>query len=543
MNGEAKRRRLRWLALSAGLAVLSPLAAQSTDETGVYFYSPDTLMCENNGELEYTIVLKNMPVGKELTVQFSDGFQGNGVTLQLDGSNNRCINRTITSSKYHHDPEKGVRYVSFTLTNATLSVDSDPTHNTQIPILEPTTRTYRIYGKPSAVGSGNDLVGIRDLRADAAGNIDECGGSVTLQAADGWKDVSNYVWTSSNPAVVFTSSGTEATLSGGDVKLTDAVSTTVTLSQTVAGIEGCGDVASTEIRMLGEPEASLAPTEQQANEPILICSSLPAGADGYWPFEGVIDARGNTPITVTLSTGDVYQIEQSGDFQFDNESDAEPNHKGHVNRPGDISISEVVDANGCRSQTEAPGVIPVYDRKPHPDFAADSLVVEQPEGTLELQGATAGACVRWGATSDAERFGATINADGSEECQANVATVSSTINGTATFWVIEVDQTADVDCPSDTSFVQATWNLPLRYPNAFSPNGDGKNDKLVIEGLPERNYVMLLDCRGKKVFEAQDYRNDWTADGVDDGYYVLIFKGDGLKAKRETIAIKRTRNE
>ena len=83
--------------------------------------------------------------------------------------------------------------------------------------------------------------------------------------------------------------------------------------------------------------------------------------------------------------------------------------------------------------------------------------------------------------------------------------------------------------------------MPLRYPNGFSPNGDGHNDHLVIEGLPAENHVTVFDSRGKIVFEKDNYRNDWDAQGVNDGYYVYVFKGNGVKTTKETLAIKRSK--
>ena len=81
--------------------------------------------------------------------------------------------------------------------------------------------------------------------------------------------------------------------------------------------------------------------------------------------------------------------------------------------------------------------------------------------------------------------------------------------------------------------------MPLRYPNAISPNGDNVNDKLVIEGLPANNTLFVYDGRGKKVYEKVNYRNQWSADGLDDGYYAYVLKGDGISTIKETLAIKR----
>jgi gliding motility-associated-like protein len=72
--------------------------------------------------------------------------------------------------------------------------------------------------------------------------------------------------------------------------------------------------------------------------------------------------------------------------------------------------------------------------------------------------------------------------------------------------------------------------------NVVTPNADGKNDFLVIEGLEKYpgNVVRIYDRAGRVVFTATDYKN--TFDGKIDGrnlnedayYYVIDTKGSGL---------------
>jgi gliding motility-associated-like protein len=79
--------------------------------------------------------------------------------------------------------------------------------------------------------------------------------------------------------------------------------------------------------------------------------------------------------------------------------------------------------------------------------------------------------------------------------------------------------------------------------NAFTPNGDGINDKwLVTEdfGCITRITAQVFNRYGAKIFESQDYRNNWdgTRDGkpLPDGtyYYVIDFRlinGKGVLLK------------
>ena len=56
--------------------------------------------------------------------------------------------------------------------------------------------------------------------------------------------------------------------------------------------------------------------------------------------------------------------------------------------------------------------------------------------------------------------------------------------------------------------------IGLNIPNAFSPDGDGVNDKWVIEGLEyyTKHYIRIYNRWEAKVFESINYQNDW--DGI-----------------------------
>ncbi|MCE4217931.1 hypothetical protein GD586_10745 [Pseudarcicella sp. GAP-15] len=81
---------------------------------------------------------------------------------------------------------------------------------------------------------------------------------------------------------------------------------------------------------------------------------------------------------------------------------------------------------------------------------------------------------------------------------------------------------------------------PFFEPQGISPNGDGKNDVLVFEGLltkPIPNHISIFDRVGSLVYETDNYQNNWageTSEGtslfektgsVPDGtyYYILDF--------------------
>jgi len=72
-------------------------------------------------------------------------------------------------------------------------------------------------------------------------------------------------------------------------------------------------------------------------------------------------------------------------------------------------------------------------------------------------------------------------------------------------------------------------------PNLISPNGDGKNDYFVIQGIEgyvERE-LTIFDRWGTKVYYSKSYDNSWDAAGLADGtfYYILKLSENGESPK------------
>jgi len=70
------------------------------------------------------------------------------------------------------------------------------------------------------------------------------------------------------------------------------------------------------------------------------------------------------------------------------------------------------------------------------------------------------------------------------------------------------------DCETTTVSVQVKCDGLIVY-NGFSPNGDGVNDTFKITGLGnyDSHKLMVFNRWGNKVFQSENYRNDW------DGYW------------------------
>ncbi len=70
----------------------------------------------------------------------------------------------------------------------------------------------------------------------------------------------------------------------------------------------------------------------------------------------------------------------------------------------------------------------------------------------------------------------------------------------------------------------------IRIPNVISPNGDGINDKFVIENGKFYNMKLNIFNRwGNQIFESNDYQNNWPASEIADGVYFYILTSTNPK--------------
>jgi gliding motility-associated-like protein len=61
-------------------------------------------------------------------------------------------------------------------------------------------------------------------------------------------------------------------------------------------------------------------------------------------------------------------------------------------------------------------------------------------------------------------------------------------------------------------------------PNVFTPNGDGNNDQLVIQGLEDfpRSTIRVYNRWGALLYESDNYRNNWSPRDLAEGTYYFI---------------------
>ncbi|MBZ0207717.1 MAG: gliding motility-associated C-terminal domain-containing protein [Flavobacteriales bacterium] len=92
-------------------------------------------------------------------------------------------------------------------------------------------------------------------------------------------------------------------------------------------------------------------------------------------------------------------------------------------------------------------------------------------------------------------------------------------NGTYTVSVTD-------QCPKTVSLtVEVDAGCEVIIPNVITPNGDGYNDKFVVEGIKGRdNHVQIWDRWGKEVLNTTNYQNNFSAKDLHDGVYFYVIR-------------------
>ena len=99
--------------------------------------------------------------------------------------------------------------------------------------------------------------------------------------------------------------------------------------------------------------------------------------------------------------------------------------------------------------------------------------------------------------------------------QAGVVENTAIVNG------LQDDPDPSNNISTDRKNVAGLW-----VPNVITPNGDGKNDRLVIPGLNNfvENELVILNRWGNHVFEQKGYQHSWTGEGLTEGTYYYLLK-------------------
>lgn len=95
--------------------------------------------------------------------------------------------------------------------------------------------------------------------------------------------------------------------------------------------------------------------------------------------------------------------------------------------------------------------------------------------------------------------------------------------------------TSSQGCIDSVLYTIPIFDDELTCPNVITPNGDGINEKFVITNL---EYFMVrtlivYNRWGKKVYEKDNYQNDWDGQGLADGTYFFVLQYQGRIEKGE----------
>jgi len=117
-------------------------------------------------------------------------------------------------------------------------------------------------------------------------------------------------------------------------------------------------------------------------------------------------------------------------------------------------------------------------------------------------------------------------------------TATVTVSGPSQYIVTVTDGCGTIAVDTITVNVEACELIAY---NAFSPNGDGKNDFFTIPSIQyyPGSTVYIFNRWGKKIFEKTDYQNDWSGSDVltSGTYYYVIDPGDGSQQLKGYVTV------
>lgn len=105
----------------------------------------------------------------------------------------------------------------------------------------------------------------------------------------------------------------------------------------------------------------------------------------------------------------------------------------------------------------------------------------------------------------------------------------------------EIDET--YDCKYSPIAIARQCDIIVGSPNVFTPNDDGENDVLMFNLLEifDGSQLQVFNRWGNKVYESNDYQNDWNGDDLPAGtyFYILNINDDRHEPQKGTFTIIR----
>ncbi|MHC1708110.1 MAG: choice-of-anchor L domain-containing protein [Bacteroidales bacterium] len=226
--------------------------------------------------------------------------------------------------------------------------------------------------------------------------------------------------------------------------------------------------------------------------------------------------------TNNTTPGNASFIWEFGDGTFDVAKD--PVHVFHYDPAHptySVKLTATTDA-GCEKHYSIANLIKVF-QKPIAAFTPlpDSTSLDEPLITFNNESSGAPGNYLWLFGDSSGNFSSDIN--------PSFAYVQ---DGYYTVWLYIQTTDGCKDSISHKVLVIKEIIYDLTIPNVITPNGDGKNDKFVIQNLENYmiNVLSIYDRWGKKVFEQSPYLNEWDGEGVAEGTYYVVLR---YKKKKE----------
>lgn len=170
--------------------------------------------------------------------------------------------------------------------------------------------------------------------------------------------------------------------------------------------------------------------------------------------------------------------------------------------PADGNYSVTIDNGGCSATDDIN--VAFY---PTPILPAETIleICDAPDVTL-----------------DAENAGMTYNWSTGETTQTIV------VDEAMSYTVLI---SSGPTCILDATYVVTRCNVDVLIANTMTPNGDGRNDTFIIEGI--QNFpgttLLVFNRDGVLLYESNNYNNDWDGDGLPATtyYYMIDLNLDG----------------
>lgn len=181
---------------------------------------------------------------------------------------------------------------------------------------------------------------------------------------------------------------------------------------------------------------------------------------------------------------------------------------------GPVSVT-ITASNGCDFTTDTT----IYN---HPNPVADFTITPETSGTPNIDIVFTDAST--GASSWIWDFDVT-----------NISPNPSTEVGPGPFnfmydnqgsYTVTLTTTSDVGCTNSITKEYLIFS-EIGTPNVMTPNGDGKNDLLIFQNLDLKiadNQLTILNRWGSKVFDQDNYNNDWDGDNLEQGTYFYVLR-------------------